>query len=571
MAYYQVLFAPLGLTLHKNRTSPCLLFCLLISSTPALWAQQPPTAGSQLQQIPPTPSLPPKAPQIRFEQGQQAPSPLPDQTSIRVDTLRITGAQVFTEAVLLEASGFKPQAAMTLADLRRLAERVSDYYHAQGYFVAQAYLPAQDVKDGAVTLAVLEGRYGAVTVRNESRLKDRVAISLMEPRPNDAVTIAPLERSLLLLTDLPGVQVRSTLTPGASVGSSDLLLDVAPGPLVSGSVDSDNQGNRYTGRNRVGASLNLNNPSGYGDVASLRLLTSGEGLNYARAAYQVQVERAKVGVAYAYLDYSLGKEFDSLQAHGTAGIASVYGSYPLLRSRQSNLSVQLAFDSKSLKDAVDTSHLSQTKKVQVLMLSLNGDHRDNFGGAAINTYSLTGTVGDVDLQDPAARAADAAAARTQGSYSKLGFNLSRLQSAGDSTQFYAAASGQIASKNLDVSEKMQLGGANAVRAYPEGESYGDRGVVLTVEVRYTLPVAGAVPGQVQLVGFIDTGTVTFSKSPWSAGGNTRTLSGAGVGLNWWVGSDFNLKAFYAHKVGAAAATSAPDASGRFWVQAVKYF
>ncbi len=545
--------------------------CLLVLSAPSVWAQQPPSAGSQLQQIPLSPSLPPKAPDIRIEQGRQAPLPLTDQTRVVVSSVRITGAQAFTEAALVQASGFQPQASMTLADLRGLADRVSGYYRAQGYFVAQAYLPAQDIQDGLVTLTVLEGRYGAVTVRNASRLEDGVATDLLEPVPGDAVTIAPLERSLLLLADLPGVQVRSTLTPGASVGSSDLLLDVAPGPLVSGSVEGDNHGNRYTGRERVGASLNLNNPSGHGDVASVRVLTSGKGLNYARAAYQVQAQRARVGVAYAHLDYSLGKEFDSLQAHGTARIASVYGSYPLLRSRPSNLSVQLALDSKSLHDAVDTSNLSQKKKVQVAMLSLLGDHRDSFAGPAINTYGLTGTLGHVDLQEPAARAADAATARTQGAYSKLSFHVSRLQSAGDSVQFYAAASGQIASKNLDVSEKMQLGGAHAVRAYPEGESYADRGFVLTLEARYTVPVANSVPGQVQLIGFIDTGAVTFSQNRWAPGANTRTLSGAGVGLNWSGGDDFNLKTFYAHTLGSEAATSAPEASGRFWIQAVKYF
>lgn len=560
-----------GFSVRRNRLSAYLIPCLWAMSAPAVQAQQLPSAGSQLQQIPQAPRPQPKPPEIRIEQDKKTPLPVTDQTTVRVNSLRITGAQGFTQAVLLEASGFKQPAVMSLADLNALAERVTDYYHAQGYFVAQAYLPAQDIKDGVVTLAVLEGRYGAVSIRNESRLKDSVAMGLMEPAPNDAVTIAPLERSLLLLNDLPGVQMRSTLTPGASVGSSDLVLDVAPGPLVSGSVDGDNQGSRYTGRNRVGAALNLNNPSGYGDIASLRLLTSGEGLNYARAAYQVQVERAKVGVAYAYLDYSLGREFYSLQAHGTAGIASIYASYPLARSRESNLSVQLAFDSKRLRDEVDTTLLRQTKKVQVLMLSLNGDHRDSFAGPAINTYSLTGTVGNIDLQDPAARAADAVGPKTQGSYSKLGFNLARLQSAGGALQLYASASGQIASKNLDVSEKMQLSGANAVRAYPEGESYGDRGVVLTVEALYTLALADAVPGQVQLVGFIDTGTVTLNRAPWLAGKNSRTLSGAGVGLNWWVGSDFNLKAFYAHKVGNATATSVPDASSRFWIQAVKYF
>ncbi len=32
-----------------------------------------------------------------------------------------------------------------------------------------------------------------------------------------------------------------------------------------------------------------------------------------------------------------------------------------------------------------------------------------------------------------------------------------------------------------------------------------------------------------------------------------------------------VRAYYAFKLGDEAATSAPDASGRFWLQAVKYF
>ena len=82
-----------------------------------------------------------------------------------------------------------------------------------------------------------------------------------------------------------------------NIGTSDLLVDITPGPLLSGSVDFDNAGNRYTGEWRVGATVNFNNPLGLGDVASLRLLTSGEGLKYARASYQLQVGRGQVGIA----------------------------------------------------------------------------------------------------------------------------------------------------------------------------------------------------------------------------------------------------------------------------------
>ena len=113
-----------------------------------------------------------------------------------------------------------------------------------------------------------------------------------------------------------------------------------------------------------------------------------------------------------------------------------------------------------------------------------------------------------------------------------------------------------------------------VRAYPEGEAYGDQGYLLTLEARLQLPMfAKALPGQTELIGFIDAGTVTLNKNPgaWAPGDNRRTLSGAGVGLNWWAANDFVVKASYARKLGSDAATSAPDKSGRFWIQAVKYF
>jgi hemolysin activation/secretion protein len=86
-----------------------------------------------------------------------------------------------------------------------------------------------------------------------------------------------------------------------------------------------------------------------------------------------------------------------------------------------------------------------------------------------------------------------------------------------------------------------------------------------------LPTPVQLPGQVQLIGFVDTGSVTINKNPWTSRNNRRTLSGAGVGLNWSDTNNFMVRAYYAGKLGNEAATSAPDKSGRFWIQAVKYF
>jgi hemolysin activation/secretion protein len=243
----------------------------------------------------------------------------------------------------------------------------------------------------------------------------------------------------------------------------------------------------------------------------------------------------------------------------------------LLRSRNNNLYAGLTLEAEKFRDEVDTTSSVTDKAAQVLIASLNGDHRDSFGGG-LSTYALAWSSGNMDLQTPAALAVDAATAQTNGHFNKLAFSAARLQPVTNSFSLSAAITGQLASKNLDVSEKMELGGMYGVRAYPEGEAFADQGYVLNLEARLQLPkFSESMPGQMQLIGFIDTGSVTLNKNPWLAGPNRRTLSGAGVGLHWSEANNFMVRVYYAFKVGDESATSAPDAAGRFWIQVVKYF
>lgn len=547
-------------------------YALLALSQCAL-AQQLPSAGSQMQQIPPVPVPQKVVPKIEVAPRSAPAVPEADSAKIVVRQLSVKGAEAYSEAVLLRISGFVPGSELTLSDLRRMALKIEDYYHQNGYILAQAYLPAQDIKDGAVTIAVIDGKYGQITLRNETNLSNGLATSLLGGlNSGDPVVAAPLESRLLLLSDLPGVNVKSTLIPGATAGTSDLLVDVTPGRRVTGSIDADNAGNRYTGENRIGATVNLNNLAGQGDVATLRAITSGSGLNYGRASYQMQFGKARAGVAYSVLDYKLGREFEPLGANGTARVASIFGSYPLLRSRNSNLYAGLAFDAKTFQDRVNSTASVTDKKAQVLMPSLYGDQRDNFGGGGLSTFSVTWSTGNLDIQTAEARAFDATTARTNGHYDKVAFHAMRLQRVTDSISLAATLNGQFASKNLDASERMELGGMYAVRAYPEGEVYADQGYVLNLEARLALPkFSQQMAGQMHLIGFVDTGSVTTHKNPWMAGPNSRTLSGAGIGLSWAESNNFMVRAYYARKLGSEMATSAPDASGRFWIQGVKYF
>lgn len=543
----------------------------ILGFVPAVFAQQYPNTGGQMQQIPVPPAASVPAPSTLLIKPNVPPQRASnDEVAISVNALKIMGVTLFSDAEIGSLTGFQSGDQLTLLQLRKMADRIANFYHQRGFFAAQVYLPPQTIQGGVVTMVVLEGRYGQVILQNESHASnDTLTYFLKELSSGDVILSDALERNLLLMSDTPGVVVNSMLVPGRTLGSSDLLVKTTAGPRVNGSVDIDNAGNRYTGTARAGATINVNELLGYGDVSSLRLLSSGSGLQYIRGAYQSQIGKTIAGVSYSDLRYELGREFENLGAHGSQQITSFYGSYPLIRSRTKNLFVGLNYDLKRFEDVVDTSSRLSHKHANVLSTSLRGDTSDSTG---TTTYGVTLAAGQIDLKDPALQVIDTTTAQTQGHFNKLNFNTNRIQKISDTLSFFASLTGQFASKNLDVSEKMELGGMYAVRAYPEGEAFADQGYLLTLESRLQLNAPKAVvPGQLQLIGFLDIGTVQANKSPWTTGENRRTLSGAGVGLNWSQPQDYVVRAYYAFKLGNSKAQSAPDANGRFWVQGVKYF
>jgi hemolysin activation/secretion protein len=356
------------------------------------------------------------------------------------------------------------------------------------------------------------------------------------------------------------------------VGTSDLVVRLNPGPRVNGSIEADNAGNRYTGAYRLGGSVNLNNPAGLGDVFSVRALASAAGLAYGRAAYQLPLGDATIGAAYSYIRYELGREFKSLRAEGDADIFSLFASYPLVRSRRANLHAVGGLDAKRFEDRVRLTAAESRRSSRVLNIGLSGNSQDSLGGGGSNVYSAIFTTGALDIRTPLDRATDALTARSDGGFSKAQLSVARLQAISGPFSLYGAVRGQLAFDNLDSSEKMELGGAYGVRAYPEGEAYGDQGYLATLEGRLALGGSHeGLPGRFQIIGFIDVGAVDYAKTPWFAGSNTAHRSGYGAGLSWSGPEDILISASYARKLGDAAVTSGPDRSGRAWFQIVKLF
>ncbi len=519
---------------------------------------------------------PPKAdPQLTLPNEQRPPLRAPSDMKVPVKAFRISGAKSISEAQLQGIIAAYTGKQLSIGDMERAAADLTTYYRSQGYILARAYLPAQDINQGMVEIAILEGVVGKTTVDTNAapNVNAHLANRLVQSRQKTgtAVKEQDLERGLLLLNDLPGVSAKAELSPGANTGETQLTVTAKEEKRFGGSIEADNHGNQYAGQHRAGASVYANNLSGYGDQLSAKAMVSDESLGYGRIAYNSAVggDGLRVGVAQTHLTYKLGSDFKVLDASGTVDSTSAFATYPIVRTRNANLYVQGTAETKSIKDDIKFTSEARNRNADVYGLGLNGDWRDNLGGGSVNTYGVAVSSGELRMN---AETSALDNFNTKGSYTKTTYNASRLQAITPFVSVYVGANGQFASKNLDSSEKLILGGPNGVRAYGTGEAAGDEGYLATAELRYVVP--GLRPfgsNGLQLTTFIDTGRVTLQQDPIAGARNTRELTGYGFGANL-LDNKYTIRAAYAWKAsGSENATATKDDNGRVWLQGVLWF
>jgi hemolysin activation/secretion protein len=358
------------------------------------------------------------------------------------------------------------------------------------------------------------------------------------------------------------------------VGTADLVVETSSRPSISANSAIDNYGNRYTGRERLGVTLNILNPLHQGDLLSFSGLSSGKGTNYGRLSYDSQLNGrgTHLGGSYSSLYYALGDSLASLNGHGTAQVASLWAKHPLARSRDININGQLQFDRMKLRDHIDISGTRTDRHLATWAASLSGDTRSPlFSIEAIHSWSLSWTAGTLEFDDATAQNNDASTVKSQGSFSKWNTTLSRLQNLGPRNQLYLNINAQIAQTNLDSSEKMSVGGPYSVRAYDMGAVSGDNGTIFSSELRRD---AGEfLHGQGQVLIFLDTARVRVNKKLWpsATGNNIAQLRGAGVGLNWFGINHWTARAYIAAPLGGTPAQVGYTASVRGWVEINRAF
>lgn len=508
------------------------------------------------------------------------PAQMANGAKVRVASVRFTGNTVFSSAALHDVVASHLGRDLAFPQLQLMADEVTRYYRDRGYPVSRAYLPAQHIERGELEIAIVEGRYGKVVINKQVRLADYPTGVLNPIRSGDVVRTQELEESLLLLNDLAGLEVDAALQPGTVTGTTDLNVNLRNGPRFTGSLDIDNYGSRYTGTHRAGLTLNLNNPSALGDQLSVRAMFAGRGMGFGRVGYVAPVGSAgtKLGLGYSYLEYALGQELKPLELQGSARIASVALTHPLLRSRSSNIFGQASFEHKNLEESfldVTTSR----DQLRVVSLSLSGDRRYASGignyGVAVSQGVGGYSAGLLSDNDP-----EASRVNTGGRFSKLTFDATHLQRLNPSIGLVTHVAGQLSTKSLLSTEQFSAGGPQAVRAYPQGEALGDNGYMASVELRWNR--RELIPENLGLGErywgdllewslFFERGESSLNE-PLPGQDRSRQLQGAGVGLTLGLRHNYMAKAVYALPIQPTDdLTAERRLAGRFWFQLVKWF
>jgi Hemolysin activation/secretion protein len=555
-----------------------------------------PNAGQLLQQTAPI------APPVRGQNQGITPaapvSPSPSTAStatVLVKAVHFSGNTHIDEARLHRAVPELDRivgTAATLAQLNALADAVTRYYRAQGYFVAVAYVPRQTVDGGAVTIVVLEGRLDKARVGRSAgyapeRLQHYEDGALCAGCGDAALTRRRADRAVGLVSVLPGVASASgTLSPGAQVGSSDFTLDAVSAPSITGALGVDDYGNEYTGRIRETGDLRWNNPLGIGDLLSADIALSdrwgldgtiGRGALNGVLDYSLPVgyDGWRIGANYTHLLYRLGAPFDITNAYGGGNEFNAYVTYPVLLAPNTHLWLRASYGVKWLSDSVlaETFHTRDT----TVTLSAYGDHIDTFGGGGFTQYAGTFTRGLIGY---GAGPLPSNTPNAAGHFAKLDFSVSRDQTLAyfaNNTQrlsLYGVLQGQWSNTNLEAVEKLALGGPSGVRGYPVGEAVGDEGAIATVELHDSFAVPALGGDNLTLSLFRDDGWLAINHSPWAGyqGPTQRRLGSTGIGTDLLRLGRYDLKVMWALRdPGGETDTATRDHRAWLWFQAQVFF
>jgi hemolysin activation/secretion protein len=423
------------------------------------------------------------------------------------------------------AAVIEPYAGRMLeqAELRQLVDAIAGHARKRGYILATAWIPEQSLAGGMLRIMVDEGAIDDLRIEGSDDPAIRRQLErLLTIKP---LTLAALEREVLLARDLPGVWIRSTRVERD--GARRVLVIDARREDFGGAILIATDGNKPVGPVRARIDFDANGLISPRDRVDLSFSTTPfepDELAFFSARYSVVVNSAGtvVGATGAWSRTHPGAYLADRELAGTFWQAGVQMRHPLLRRQRRSLWLEASADVQDLRQD-SFGALARQDRIALARLGFFGFGPlagGNLQGRVTITQGL-GILGATALGDPLASRSDAPPGFTTATW-WLGWQraLARRLS------LSLATAGQVSSDPLLIGESFALGGNAFLRGYDFAQRIGDQGVAGLGELRYDVPGGVAGLERLQLYAFADGGTVTNLAS----GRGSGTLASSGAGL-----------------------------------------
>ncbi len=460
-----------------------------------------------------------------------------DQIMLVLKQINVTGATAVpeneVEATYADALGKE----ITLTEVYAIANRITRVYRDHGFILSRAVVPEQQIKDGVVTLQIVEGFVSDYVIQGDNiGVRSEIEAFAKKMMSDGPLTAATLERYLLLMNDLPGVTVRSVLSPSQTVaGGADMILIVEQ-KKFEGSASVDNYGNAYIGPERLMLRGQANSLFGSSDqlYSMVMWAPSHDEMRYYSAGirHNIGSEGTKIGasVSYAQTDPTLPDAIGGLlDPEGESLNVSLQVTHPFIRSRDLNVNGGLTFDVTHNTTEYDPAFSTLDTSDDQRVLRANGQmtYLDPYAGYnAVNASVSRGIEGL-----GSSRKGDNGLSRASGdpAFTKINMDASRLQRIYGALTGLVAVTGQYSFQSLLSSEQFGLGGNDFGRGYDSSELTGDQGIAAKAELAYSIPMDYQYLNSIQPYAFYDVGSV-WIRTPSAGQDKKESLASTGLGV-----------------------------------------
>lgn len=442
---------------------------------------------------------------------------------------------------------------VTLQRVYDIANKITLLYRDRGYILSRAVVPPQEIDGGHVRIQIVEGFVTHYQVKGDvpAGLKAKVEDYAQRLMGKGTVSAPNLERYLLLMNDLPGVRVRSILSPSANTpGGADLTL-VVEQRKAEFLVGMDNFGNSYLGPVRYSAGAQLNSVFGEpGQInANVLLVPDHNEIQYYALGYQnfIGSEGTRAGITASYtktepsLPDGLGGALDP-EGQSYSFTASVL--HPFVRSRAMNVNGGLSFEwNENTTEygpglaAIETDDDTRVIRATGDMTYLDNWHGFN-SGRIVLSQGIEGLgsseTGDSNLSRPAGEA----------DFTKVNAEITRLQRIYGPINAFIGLNGQWSDDALLSSEEMGLGGPDYGRGYDLSEITGDRGLAGKAELSWREQMGYKYLDTLEPYAFYDLGAV-WNKDPGAGLSGKASLASTGIGVRATINNNLRADTFLA--------------------------